>query len=210
MSVLELTQSLAENLLKAAVKIPVVSRTVGIDEFTICDKNFAYQLTQLRKLRLFVINQAIKMDDKFVEVLSLGALNQMKFNQFGRMPTLEEWQELDNKLAALLSCLSDDVRRKFRLWQLQLFFGAMPLLFLLISMASLVIGFMFPWAFSNLTKSAADAGLSSRIVVVGVVLFWTISLGGLGACAFLGTRLMSDMRQSPAHADDLTNPLIFS
>jgi hypothetical protein len=98
------------------------------------------------------------------------------------MPTSEEWRLLDEKISALASYLSDELRQKIRIRELSVFFDVLPLIFLLATLATVLYRFLYGGFLEKGTLLFNASFLLSLIV-------WTVAQGGLGACAFLGTRI---------------------
>jgi hypothetical protein len=148
----------------------------------ICDKRFAGQLREVKDLKQFLFEQKVKFEPDQLGSIDLGPLNNLYFSPAGRIPAAEEWQLLDEKISVLASYLSDELRQKIRIRELSIFFDTLPLIFLLATLTTVLYRFMYGGFFAKGTLLFNASFLLSLIV-------WTVAQGGLGACAFLGTRI---------------------
>jgi hypothetical protein len=124
-------------------------------------------------------------------------LNNLQFGSDGRRATTKEWRLLDEKISVLASYLTDELRQKIRIRELGIFFGAVPLAFLLAALAIVFYHFSYGAFFQKGTFAFNASYLLSLIV-------WTVSQGGLGACAYLGTRVAT-RRSAKALPDSLSD-----
>jgi len=147
------------------------------------DQRFGNQLNQVRGLKQFLFEEKVRFNPNELGSIDLGPLNNLRYWRFGRQPTAVEWQLLDKKLSALTSYLDDDLRRKARIRELSIFFGLIPLTFLLLAVVSIVFYALYPLIIKDSNSFAFNVAFLLSLTV------WTISQGGLGACAFLGTRV---------------------
>jgi hypothetical protein len=147
----------------------------------ISDKRFANQLGEIHKLKNFLFEEKVVLAPEKQELVDLGPLNNMRYRHFGRVPDLSEWKLLDEKLSALSSTLDEALRQKLRIRELSMYFGTMPIWFLSGSIVAIIYCFLYPKFLDRNSVSFTASFLSSLVV-------WTISQGGLGACALLGTR----------------------
>lgn len=148
----------------------------------ICDKRFIAQLKEVKDLKEFLFEQKVKFEPSQLNSIDLGELNNVSYDPDGRAPRLEEWRLLDEKIAVLASYLSDDLRQKIRIRELSTFFDKLPLIFLMATLAAILYHFLYGGFFDKGTLLFNASFLLSLIV-------WTVAQGGLGACAFLGTRI---------------------
>lgn len=152
------------------------------DTNSICDKRFAEQLREVQNLKQFLFEQKVKFDPTELGSIDLGPLNNLQFATTGRVPSLDEWKLLDQKISVLASYLSDDLRQKIRVRELSVFFDILPVVFLLATLGTVLYRFLYGAFFAKDTLLFNFSYLLSLIV-------WTVAQGGLGACAFLGTRI---------------------
>ncbi|MBR0740867.1 hypothetical protein JQ581_28420 [Bradyrhizobium liaoningense] len=155
---------------------------VSSEANAIADRRFLDQLRELKNLKQFLFEQKVKFEPDQLNSIDLGSLNNLYFSSAGRLPDTAEWKLLDEKLSALASYLSDELRQKIRIRELGLFFGTVPLTFLLLALATILYRFLYGAFFEKGTLLFNASFLLSLIL-------WTVSQGGLGACAFLGTRI---------------------
>ena len=151
----------------------------------IANQRFIRQLDELRKLKEFLFEEKIQFKEEDLDVIDLEELNNLSYSPTGRVPNSGEWRTLDEKLAKLASYLSDDLRRKIRLRELSLFFKILPICFLAFSVISTISYLVLPYF------HLADGSLLRILLWVIIVSIWAISQGGLGACAFLGTSVIT-------------------
>jgi hypothetical protein len=148
------------------------------------DRRFVNQLDHIRYLKQFLFQEKVQFKADQLREIDLGTLNNLQFGRNGRVPTDEEWRLLDEKLAALATYLTDDLRRRIRIHELATFFGPLPLLFLFAVVLSTASYLLYGHVFKDVNSlSNTSAYLFSLIV-------WTAAQGGLGACAFLNTTVI--------------------
>ena len=164
------------------------------DKISINDRRFMAQLYELEKLKRFLFEQKVKFDPEQVTSIDLGPLNSVQYRASGRSPTAEEWKLLDEKLVTLTAYLDVDLRRKFRIRELSYFFGVIPLSFLLTAIAVTVCYTTFAFIFPD----PSSFGRYASFVIL--VILWAITLGGLGACAFLAVQAMAVKKSGSAQA----------
>jgi len=164
-------------------------RSAGINQPDISDtfvnsaRLVAY-ISEAAKIKEFLFKEKVILSQEQIKATDLADLNNLSFKQDGRHPTLAEWREIDEKYAALVSCLDAPLRRKFRVRELSFFFGRLPLSLLVTCSLVTIIYF----SYDKLIKPNTFAGTFIFLVLTVV---WTISQGALGACASLGTSVMS-------------------
>jgi hypothetical protein len=118
-------------------------RAKGDAKLAISDKRFGVQLNEVRTLKKFLFEEKVQLSSDQIEAIDLGPLNNLIVASRGRQPTEGEWKLLDRKLWALSSILSDDLRQRIRVRELGIFFGTIPIVFLSISLASLIVLFIY-------------------------------------------------------------------
>jgi len=159
----------------------------------ICDRRFAHRLNELHNIKNFLYEEKVKFDSDKIAEVDLGVLNQLYYGGGGRLPSADEWALLDEKLCVLVSYLDDNLRRKLRIRELGLFFWSIPLAFLIFAILSTGFALCF--------LSLLDAHTAAYTISFVLTLFaWTISQGGLGACAFLGTSVIARSVEETRHA----------
>jgi hypothetical protein len=148
----------------------------------VCNERFVQQLKEVQDLKQFLFEEKVKFEPSQLGSIDLGSLNNLRLGLQGRRPTSEEWKLLDEKISVLSSYLNDELRQKIRIRELSIFFGTIPLAFLVASLATLLFRFSYGAFFTKGTVLFNSSYLLSIIV-------WTVAQGGLGACAFLGTKV---------------------
>jgi hypothetical protein len=148
----------------------------------ISDRRFIDQLTEVQDLKRFLFEEKAKFDPTQLQSIDLGVLNNLSYSEKGRAPTSGEWKLLDEKISVLASYLTDDLRQKIRIRELRIFFGVIPLTFLVAALLTIMYFFSFGALFN---KGTFGFNLSYLVCLI----VWTVTQGGLGACAYLGTRV---------------------
>ncbi|MGC2075153.1 MAG: hypothetical protein WA728_03785 [Xanthobacteraceae bacterium] len=151
----------------------------------IANERFIRQLNELRGLKEFLFEEKAQFKEEDLDSIDLEELNNLSYSTSGRVPTADEWRTLDEKLTKLTSYLSDDLRRKIRLRELSLFFKILPIFFLAFSVVSTIAYLILPYF------DLAEGSLLRIFLWLIIVSVWAISQGGLGACAFLGTSVIT-------------------
>jgi hypothetical protein len=149
----------------------------------IADERFIRQLDQLRELKQFLFEEKVKFETDDLDCIDLLELNNISYSGRGRVPSVGEWRTLDAKLAKLASYLNEEMRRKIRIRELNVFFKTLPILFLGVLVISTILYIWLPW----ITPAESPWSLPLSLLVSFA---WLIAQGGLGACAFLGTSVI--------------------
>jgi hypothetical protein len=173
------------------VKIPQESgdRDKGIN-----DKRFINQLDEVRKLKDFLFEEKVQFKSDQLDAIDLGPLNSLSYRASGREPEDAEWKLLDEKLSNLTSYLDENLRPKIRIRELSRFFGLIPLSLLLINAVLVMAYALFPLILTR-DSPAWQAAYNVTMLV------WTIAQGGLGSCAYLGTRVAIKKAQGATESD---------
>jgi len=145
------------------------------------DRRFIAQLEEVQNLKRFLFEEKVKFKKNQIDSIDLGSLSNLRLGSRGRTPTPDEWKLVDKKMAVLASYLNGDLTQKIRLRELDVYFGVIPLSFLLASLILLMYRFLYGGLF---VKDSLAFNISYLVSSFG----WTVAQGGLGACAFLGTR----------------------
>lgn len=148
------------------------------------NERFIEQVDEVTKLKQFLFKEKVLLSREQLDQIELGGLNNLQYKGDGREPTLAEWRELDDKYAAVISCLDLPLRRKIRIRELGFFFGQLPLILL-----AFCAGLTILWLMSGTIVTTGT--IFGSFVWSVTLLGWTISQGALGACAFLGTSVIS-------------------
>src|SRR2546430_4743081 len=76
--------------------------------------------------RRFVAVLADAFREEDVPLLSFGMLNDLRYSEKGRLPTVEEWEQLDKRSQKLFSYLDDGLRKQFELSQTANLIAGLP------------------------------------------------------------------------------------
>lgn len=159
---------------------------LSIDENAVNDERFWDQLSQVRALKRFLFQESVAFKATDLPHIGLEQLEAISFHTFGRTPNAQEWAVLDSKQSVLSSYLDARLRWKLKLSQLRVFFTTIPVIFLLIAVVALGLSLV-----RSIFFETPPSHLAACVYSAGVIL-WTLALGGLGACAFLGTTMISE------------------
>ena len=131
-----------------------------------------------------MVDEKVTLNAQGDQLSSLSGLNILTYNKNGRPPTIEEWNLLDQKFSVINSYLDNDLKTKYRIKELGTFFGTVPLMFLVFSTLSTVFLLI-------IINNIKETGWLRDLSLISLYILWTMSQGGLGACAFIGTRLIA-------------------
>ncbi|MEM9635345.1 MAG: hypothetical protein AAGA50_28735, partial [Pseudomonadota bacterium] len=186
----EETKGFGEEIKQATGKITSMATSVfsGTSppkdpENFIKDAKFNEDLETLRNLHTFLNKEAVPLPDGF----RLGALNSLKSagqNQMGRAPTQEEWMAVEDKTQALFAQLSDADRKSYLASQMPNFLPKLAVWLVIVSIGSMILS-VFMAEVTLLSK-----GLDGALMVL-FFLLWLMSLGAIGAAAFIGFNAIS-------------------
>lgn len=147
------------------------------------DKRFISELDRLRNLRSFLLEQSDKLEAAETDAMSFNGLNSLRFDKKGRDPSEEEWFLLENHTQRLFGLLTNpSSRRKFLLGCIPWTIAWLPAIFGLVAAAALLLAILAP--------STLRVG-SLGTQVIGFYLVWLMSLGAIGALAFVGMNALS-------------------
>jgi hypothetical protein len=133
-----------------------------------------------------LLAEAVTTRAEDAALLSLGKLNNLRYHEQGRLPTVDEWDAADRHSQALFAYLDDDQKRRFRLKQATDLIAAAPVVFLVLALASIITAVFTPYL---------------EFVFIAYC-SWTVFLGALGALAFLSVNALSSQTKETF---DLTN-----
>jgi hypothetical protein len=150
------------------------------------------QFTNLTNLKTFLLTRGVHIRDEDVPMLSFGKLNHLRYWEKGRLPTVEEWEQLDRHSLKLFSYLDDGLRKEFELSQTAKLIAGLPWLFIFVAL-------LFVAVLSMLTVMFA---VDNLLLLSGCYVLWTLLLGAIGAIAFLSMNTLSIQKDITF---DLTN-----
>jgi hypothetical protein len=156
------------------------------------DSRFTNQFATLTSLKTLLLTQGVHIREEDVPLLSFGMLNHLRYSEKGRLPTVEEWEQLDKRSQKLFSYLDDGLRRKFELSQTANLIAGLPVLFIFVAL--LFVGF--------LSLTTAIFAVDRNLILLVCYFLWTALLGAIGAIAFLSMNTLSIQKDITF---DLTN-----
>jgi hypothetical protein len=162
------------------------------DMNAIRDSRFISQFTNLASLKTLLLTRGVHIREEDVPLLSFGTLNDLRYSDKGRLPTIEEWEQLDKRSQKLFSYLDDGLRKQFELSQTANLIAGLPL--------ALIFGALVFVAFLSLITVAF--AVDRNLLLVGCYFLWTALLGAIGAIAFLSMNTLSIQKDITF---DLTN-----
>ena len=166
-----------------------------ISDSFVNDRHLLDQVHRINAIKQFLIEEKVCFDADKLSSIDLSSLNKLKYHPFGRSPTKEEWNLLDTIYCSLVKYLSPDLKRKMRIQELSFYFGPLPMIFFFIALTSTGL-WLESW---DILANWSDAPFN--VVWTGLVLIWSVSQGGLGACAFLGTSAIIQTRKESKGGD---------
>jgi hypothetical protein len=152
------------------------------DALHINDERFIHDLDKLKDIRSFFIQEAVSLAD--TRALSFGELNLLRFSEKGRPPTGEEWSKIEEFTRILFSSLTEPLRRKYRLAGIPWIVAVLPVIFIVLALGSVILAILGTQGpILGFSKPGAN--------VLPFYLIWLISLGAIGAVAFIGMNALS-------------------
>lgn len=169
----------------------------AIDPNGINDAVFLKDLQQIKNLRSFLIKEAVPIDRQ--DGLAFGGLNSLHFSPIGRPPTQDEWTQVERHTQSLFQIMTEPLRRKFTLGEIPSWISYLPVVFALLAAASLMSAILLPQILGTEHRI--------RAYVLPFYLVWLLSLGAIGAIAFIGMNILSVQEDVTF---DLTNKRLVS
>jgi hypothetical protein len=136
------------------------------------DEYFMRDLTRLKQLRSFLIQETIPSGS----LPSFGELNLLQYRSEGRAPTAEEWTSVESSTESLFRSMNGPLRRKFVLGEIPSWIATLPLALAATALVALCLAIIF-------TKGP--------VFLMPPYLVWLMSLGAIGAIAFIGMNALS-------------------
>ena len=133
------------------------------------------QLATLTSLKTLLLTQGVPIREEDVPLLSFGNLSHMGYGEKGRLPTAEEWDQLDERSRKLFSYLDQGLRKRFELSQTANLIAVLPVLLIIAALLSLI----------------AAIFVGDRLSALACYFLWTACLGAIGAIAFLSMNALS-------------------
>jgi len=169
------------------------------DEF-VRDHLFISLVRHIQMLRGFMLEEKLSFSPDELEEMDLGKLNNLRYHASARVPTDVEWDRVYKVSSAVAAHLNGtNLKRKIRIRELGKFFGTIPLTFLFFSVIST---FLYLAIFETRPGPfMIDIPPNAKFLAsAGLVFIWALSQGGLGACAFLGTSVITRSAEAIARA----------
>lgn len=161
---------------------------VGPINTRINDEYFIRDLGRLKELRSFLIQEAVSVAPSDSNALEFGRLNLLSKNylpeNMGRDPTEEEWNQVERHTRILFGLLTPSLRRRFVLGAIPGMLAWLPLFLAMIALVALVMAIM-SYNVDLLRMGSVGAN------VLPFYLVWLMSLGAIGAIAFIGMNALS-------------------
>ncbi len=190
MSVYGLLVTPVKQLFDAAARSGFGKTVLKIDSDAINDERFWDQLSQVRKVKRLLFQESVAFKAEDLPNIGLEKLEAISFHVYGRTPTAEEWTLLDAKQSVISGYLDGRLRWKLKMSRLRLYFTTVPVVFLVTAVFALAGGIVRAMFFDNAPSGGATP--QGAYLYSASVILWTLALGGLGACAFLGTTMISE------------------
>ena len=142
------------------------------------DAEFMDGLRQLKRLRTFLIKEAVPLNGEQAQLASFGRLNLIRrnFNGYEQPPTVSQWRELESRQELLFQLLSEPLRKKFLRGNIPTWVAVVPALFAVVAAVSLMI------------SVPSEATQATRLEAY---LMWIVSTGAIGSIAFIGMNALS-------------------
>jgi hypothetical protein len=154
--------------------------TLDNDPNAIRDARFWNQLTNLASLKALLLTRGVHIREEDIPLLSFGMLNDLRYDEKGRLPTIEEWEQLDKRSQKLFTYLGDELRKHFELSQTANLIAQLPLLLIFVALLVVAILSLIAVIFEI-----------DRLLLLGCYFLWTALLGAIGAIAYLSMNTLS-------------------
>jgi hypothetical protein len=162
------------------------------DNNTINDEQFFKDLTRLKELRSFLIQEAVRVDNP--AALQFGPLDELRCSRQGRPPTRAEWEELESRTQVLFACLTEPLRQRFLFGRIPMSVATLPVWLMLLAISALVAAILVT-VHTIAANTPPDPGKWSFYMVarftLPIYLIWIMLLGALGSLAFVGMNALS-------------------
>jgi hypothetical protein len=150
------------------------------------------QFANLTSLKTLLLKRGIQIREEDVSLLSFGKLNDLRYSEKGRLPTIEEWEQMDKRSQKLFSYLDDGLRKQFELSLTANLIAGLPVLFIFVALLIVAL----------LSLITAIFAVDRNLLLFGFYILWTALLGAIGAIAFLSMNTLSIQKDITF---DLTN-----
>jgi hypothetical protein len=151
------------------------------DPNAIQDSRFTNQFATLTSLKTLLLTQGVRIRDEDAPLLSFGKLNHLRYDEKGRLPTLDEWEQLDKHSQRLFGYLDEGLRKRFELSQTANLIAGLPVLFIFVALLLVAL----------LSLTTAMFAVDRNLLLLGCYFFWAALLGAIGAIAFLSMNALA-------------------
>lgn len=148
-------------------------------QFVVRDRTFIEYLSRLKRLHTFLYREAIPLKKSEAEALQMGDLWLIQYSLKGRLPSLDEWNKVENQTQFIYSIFSGEYRRKFLFSEAPSILFMLPVLLLIVSSMCVVLPLLY------------GQSVFLGTMMLSCYLFWSCLLGALGALAFIGMNALS-------------------
>lgn len=159
--------------------IAEASATAVDAKFLINDESFMDELKELKKLRSFLTHEAVSFDP------GPSFFNVMQFSRSGRLPDPEQWTELEGYKRYLFGLLTEPLRRKFLAQDIPRWLSIVTASLVVLALVSLA------WAVNTFADLTVEERGGNYYIILPYYLFWLLSLGAIGAIAFIVMNALS-------------------
>jgi len=151
------------------------------DPNAIRDSRFTNQFATLTSLKTLLLTQGVRIREEDAPLLSFGKLNHLRYDEKGRLPTLDEWEQLDKHSQRLFGYLDEGLRKRFELSQTANLIAGLPVLFIFVALLLVAL----------LSLTTAMFAVDRNLLLLGCYFFWAALLGAIGAIAFLSMNALA-------------------
>jgi hypothetical protein len=137
-------------------------------ETGINDRHFIGDLDRLKRLRSFLMGEAVSVKDATAG--SFGRLNLLRYKRDGRAPEPAEWSDVEDHTRALFDVLTEPQRRRFVFGEVPTWLAMLPIGLALVATVALILAIVNVRPYWDFV----------------CYVIWLMSLGALGAVAFIG------------------------
>src|ERR1700732_3000890 len=148
------------------------------DPNAIRDSRFTNQFATLTSLKTLLLTQGVRIREEDAPLLSFGKLNHLRYDEKGRLPTLDEWEQLDKHSQRLFGYLDEGLRKRFELSQTANLIAGLPVLFIFVALLLVAL----------LSLTTAMFAVDRNLLLLGCYFFWAALLG---AIAFLSMNALA-------------------
>jgi hypothetical protein len=151
------------------------------DPNAIRDSRFTNQFATLTSLKTLLLTQGVRIREEDAPLLSFGKLNHLRYDEKGRLPTLDEWEKLDKHSQRLFGYLDEGLRKRFELSQTANLIAGLPVLLIFVALLLVAL----------LSLITAMFAVDRNLLLLGCYCFWAALLGAIGAIAFLSMNALA-------------------